>query len=463
VPHAFPGVTGSLCPVCLRRLDAERIDVDGVVHLSRTCPEHGDFSVPVWRGSPSMASWRRPKSPSPPNPEGVSGQGCPLDCGLCSRHSQHTCTALVEVTGRCDLGCPVCFASSGATGPAGPSLAELSRRFVALRAKAGSCNLQLSGGEPTTRPDLPDIVRAARAAGFGFVQLNSNGLRLGGETGYAESLAEAGLDSVFLQFDGSDAACRALRGRPLLARKLRALEACAGAGLGVVLVPTLAAGVNDGECGDIVRLALSSGPAVRGVHFQPMAAFGRHPGGNGPAPGGMRGPTLPEVLTSLVDQCGGLVSATDFHPPCCEHELCSFSGTFLRRKDGTLAPLAQASGCCEPGPAPKSPGGIPTALEGAEKSRAFTALQWSGPGQERPLPDMADDFDRFLAEAGTRNRLTISCMAFQDAWSVDLERTRGCCIHVSAPDGSLVPFCLYNLTSVEGRPLHRGRHGEDAS
>ncbi|WP_243360196.1 radical SAM (seleno)protein TrsS [Fundidesulfovibrio terrae] len=446
------GDTSSLCPVCLKRLPARRVGSGGVVRLTRTCPEHGEASVPIWRGEPPMASWRRAKTPSPPNPEGASRDGCPFDCGLCPDHAQHTCTALVEITARCDLGCPVCFASSGLNGgPRDPSLDDLTRMFRDIQARAGACNLQISGGEPTVRDDLEQIVSEAARAGFPLVQLNTNGLRLGREKGFARRQAEAGLSSVFLQFDGSDQACMILRGRPLLAAKLKAVEACAEAGLGVVLVPTLARGVNDAECGDIIRLALTLGPIVRGVHFQPMAAFGRHPGGNGER--GLHGPTLPEVLSALESQTQGLLRTCDFHPPCCEHELCSFSGTFLRREGG-LSPMAAASNCCAP-----APQDIPTALEGAVKSRAFTARQWSAPDAPPPPGPMADDFDRFLAESGTRNRFTISCMAFQDAWTIDLERARGCCIHVAAPDGSLIPFCLYNLTSASGRPLHRGAHG----
>ena len=450
------GDTQSLCPVCLKRLPARRVPEGDTVRLTRTCPEHGEFRVPVWVGEPALSSWRRPKKPSPPNPEGAAGKGCPFDCGLCPQHSQHTCTALVEITARCDLGCPVCFASSGqdAAGPE-ETPEQLGRRFRELRARAGSCNLQLSGGEPTVRGDLENIVREAVKAGFAFVQLNTNGIRLGREQGFAERLAGAGLSSVFLQFDGSDAACAALRGRPLLAEKLAAVKACEKAGLGVVLVPTLARGVNDAECGDILRLALSLGPTVRGVHFQPMAAFGRHPGQGSER--GMHGPTLPEVLSMLVSQSGGLLKISDFHPPGCEHSLCSFSGTFLRQDGGGLPPVS-GGGCCEPAPTAQTP----TALEGALKSRAFTARQWAAPAND-PAPAapgaLTDDLDRFLAQSGTRNRFSISCMAFQDAWAIDLERAQGCCIHVLAPDGALVPFCLYNLTSATGRALHRGNHG----
>jgi hypothetical protein len=383
------------------------------------------------------------------------------------------------------LGCPVCFASSGLKAASGPSLGELAERFRHLRAAAGSCNLQLSGGEPTTRADLPDIIRTARAAGFAFVQLNSNGLRLGRQAGYAHALAQAGLSSVFLQFDGSDATCQALRGRPLKVDKLLAVEACTDAGLGVVLVPTIARGVNDSEIGDILKLALAFGPAVRGVHFQPMASFGRYPDmadmtgmtdmpempdmGNGHR--WSPGPTLPEVLRALEDQTCGLVRADQFHPPGCEHELCSFSGTFVRTPGGGLEPVSQAGArCCET-PRPGSDGlcELPSpgatvrsdqphsALEGALKARAFTSRQWAAPLSGKKTAALADDFDRFLATAGTEKRFSISCMVFQDAWTIDLERTRGCCIHVQASDGRLVPFCLYNLTSSQGRALYRGK------
>jgi uncharacterized radical SAM superfamily Fe-S cluster-containing enzyme len=147
----------------------------------------------------------------------------------------------MELTRKCDLACPVCFADSSANaGGEDPSLDAVAERLSALFAAEGAVNLQLSGGEPTTRSDVPEIIAASRAAGFTFVQLNTNGLRLTAEEGYAERLRDAGLSSVFLQFDGlTDRTYRTLRGRPLLDKKLRAIERCAEAGLAVVLVPTV--------------------------------------------------------------------------------------------------------------------------------------------------------------------------------------------------------------------------------
>ena len=73
-----------------------------------------------------------------------------------------------------------------------------------------------------------------------------------------------------------------------------------------------------------------------------------------------------------------------------------------------------------------------------------------------PKAPPRDDFERFLAARGADKRLSISCMAFQDAHTLELDRVRGCCIHTQTADGRLIPFCLYNLTAQDGSTLYRG-------
>ena len=484
--------TASLCPVCLTRSPARLLAEGDQVTLEGRCVAHGEWRTVVWSGPPSFESWCGPE---------------PIQA------AQQTCTAVFEVTRRCDLGCPVCFAeaSSKANGVVDPSVDEIAGRLSALFAAEGEVNLQLSGGEPTIREDLPEIVAAAAAAGCTFIQLNTNGLRLAAEDGYAEALREAGLASVFLQFDGvSDDTYRVLRGRPLLAQKVRAVERCAEAGLAVVLVPTVAPGVNAGELGGLVRFAASWPGVVRGLHLQPMSYFGRYPreraanspagtlgpGVQGAARGGQR-LTLPEILRALEDQTCGEVRADHFSPSCCEHVRCSFRARYWVREGGVLEPLRSSAGCCDSEGAAKgapaaAPGraSLPATGDVSRRAVAATSRQWSrrepqacgcagggelgaavsvGAAAESASPQ--DDLSRFLDEAG--RILAISGMLFQDAWSIDMERIDRCCVQVvtgvgerppgaAAPvvgvagraPGGLVPFCLWNLTSASGERLY---------
>ncbi|NDV19873.1 radical SAM protein [Pseudodesulfovibrio sp. JC047] len=438
----------SVCPVCLRPIPAEHETVGDDTFLVKTCPEHGSFRTIVWRGSPAFSTWSRVKIPSPPKkPFTRVDKGCPLDCGLCDAHRQHTCTAVVEVTWRCNLGCPVCFASSGHSAPPDPTHEELGFLFDRVKVASGLCNIQLSGGEPTVREDLPEVIRIAKHKGFPFVQLNSNGLRIGQEKGYAARLAKAGLNSVFLQFDGvDDAVYETLRGRPLLAVKMAALRALAEAGIGVVLVPTVIPGVNDDALGAIIELAAEQSPHIRGVHFQPVSYFGRY----AQAPTDDQRITLPELMRLLEAQTRGALRATHFMPPGCEHSHCSFHANYVVMDDGQLHKLSAEGKCgCQPRPA----------SEGADKAKAFVKRQWVAPKTVLPMAPGPDALDTFISRAATHT-LAVSAMAFQDAWTLDLERLKGCCIHEVSPDGRLIPFCAYNLTSMAGETLYRGKcHG----
>lgn len=447
------GETESVCPDCLATVPARRYAEGDTVYLEKTCAEHGTVATPIWRGLDSYLAWGRAERAysRPPVHATEVKNGCPHDCGLCPDHRQQSCCVLLEVTSRCDLACPVCFASAGRHG-ADASMAEIEGWLDTLLATAGGrVHIQLSGGEPTVRDDLPDVVRLVRAKGFEFVQLNSNGLRLARDPAYVTALAAAGLDCVFLQFDGvSDAVHRTMRGARLAAVKERAIANCGAAGLGVVLVPTIAAGVNLAEVGAIVDYAKLHMPTVRAVHFQPVSCFGRHPA-DFEAPDRV---TLPEIMTALIAHSGGTIAMSDFQPGSAENPYCSFSGRFTVAEDGALhAERARRPSCCcstkadpdRPSPDRPSPD--------VDRARRYVAGQWTSADAARAPTSGMEAFDAFLDRR--RRTLGLSGMAFQDAWTFDVERVRQCHIHVVAPDRRVIPFCAYNLTDRQGRPLYR--------
>ncbi|GKT08485.1 radical SAM (seleno)protein TrsS [Desulforhabdus sp. TSK] len=439
--------TGSVCPECLQKIKAVRVMLGDTVFLRKECPEHGSFQTPIWRGDPFFGFWQRPKTPSyPKSPLTTVQKGCPWDCGLCPEHRQHTCTALMEVTQRCNLKCAYCFADAGGGGVPDPDLDTLRRWFQGIPAAEVPCNIQLSGGEPTLRDDLPEIASLGRSLGFPFIQVNTNGVRLAADRSYVKALKDGGVASIFLQFDGvEDATYQRLRGRALFREKVRAVEHCVEEGLGVVLVPTLVPGVNIHEIGAIIGFAVDHMPAVRGVHFQPVSYFGRYP----TAPPDEARITLPEVIRAIEAQTEGRLKASFFQPPGCENALCSFHGNFVLLPDGELKAWSSYDPrrCCSE---PES------AEIGAEKARRFVSRSWS----QAPHPEKSPEgpslggWDDFLHRVQTYS-LCISAMAFQDAWNLDLERLRDCCIHVVAPEGGLIPFCAYNLTDSRGRSFYR--------
>jgi len=449
-PRLALGRTRSVCPECLATIPAERYAIGDTVYLDKTCPEHGRFVVPVWRGLESYEIWAKSlRSQARPTVTATAvDKGCPHDCGLCPDHRQQSCCVLIEVTSRCDLVCPLCFASAGRSGEDVP-LADIGATLDALR-RGGKAHIQLSGGEPTVRDDLPAIVALCRSKGFDFVQLNTNGIRIGREPDYLLALRDAGLDCVFLQFDGvSEAAHRTLRGRDLRAAKRRAIDSARAAGLGVVLVPTLVPGVNSQEIGAIVDFAIAEMPTVRAVHFQPVSYFGRHP----EAPDDADRFTLPEVMAALIAHAGGSIRLTDFRPGSAENPFCSFSGRFAVDASGRLtSDPDKATSCC--GALPDDGGGCsptPTSPD-VVRAQRYVAGQWTRPADPAPIAGL-EAFDAFLDRQA--RRLSLSGMAFQDAWTLDLDRLRQCYIHVARGDGRVIPFCTFNLTDRHGRSLYR--------
>ncbi len=420
--------TRSVCPVCLKNLPAalER-EEDGRIVLARRCPEHGPFSATVWRGRMDFESWLLGTGPLTPG----SALCCPGGCGICGEHESGTCCALLEVTQRCNLHCRFCFANGGSAAD-DPPLETLEDAVRDIAVRCGQPLLQLSGGEPTLRDDLPELVRFAREAGCRCVQLNTNGLRLAREPDYARRLAEAGLDIVFLQFDGTrEEIYETLRGAPLLETKKEAIRVCSELRVGVTLVPTVVRGVNDGDLGAIVALAAELAPGVRGVHFQPVSYFGRYPA----LPRDEERYTLDELMADISEQTG--IPPESFMPSRCDHPLCGFHANFLLEPGGGLRPLSSIAHSSH-------------SRGSARDNREYVVRHWRRAPDEPEPPGIASremDFDTFLYCLRHRS-LTLSAMAFQDAGNLNLERLHRCSLHVY-DRGKIKPFCARYLSAAE--------------
>lgn len=439
--------TESICPVCFKKISAKKVKYNNEVYLEKHCLEHGSFKTLIWEGEPSMESWMRKKVPAfPKEPHTKADKGCPFDCGLCEEHRQHTCTALIEVTQRCNLKCKFCFASAG-NNSKDINMEDIRFLYNSVLKASGNCNIQISGGEPTVRDDLADIIKLGVDLGFKFIQVNTNGIRIAEDLNYVRKLKEAGLNSIFLQFDGTeDEIYMKLRGTDLLDYKIKAIENCKKCNIGVVLVPTLVADVNLNDIGNIIDFALERVPTVRGVHFQPVSYFGRFPS----SPDNLKRITIPKILRLIEEQTRGMIKKESFKPPGCENSFCSFHGNFIYKGKGELITItSNKSSCCGP---------IEKAEIGAEKSKNFTARNWNGIKASSKVVRLSEgkamSWDDIIYNI--RNfSFSVSGMAFQDAWNFDIERLKDCCIHIVSPEGKLIPFCAYNVTDCNGNYMYR--------
>jgi uncharacterized radical SAM superfamily Fe-S cluster-containing enzyme len=431
-----PDSTFSVCPVCLQRIPAGLDLENGQTVMRKSCAEHGNFSVVIWRGEPQRAHWIAETLESSSD----DNQDCPTACGLCPGHRQSTCCIQLEVTNRCNLSCRYCLAGaqpSGTQQQMDPPLAKL-KEWIADITSRGLTFLQITGGEPTLRDDLPEIVRFAKASGCEYVQLNSNGLRLGRDVSLVRALAEAGLSFVFMQFDGvDDDAHIKLRGRPLFEDKMLAVELCGRYNIGVTLVPTLVPGVNDHAVGDIIRLSIKHSPAVRGVHFQPVSYFGRYP----LDPQNKQRMTLPELYQAVFSQASEIVPSGSIVPSRCDHAACGFHGAYVVTPQGLKSLTSKKQSVCIEVPS-------------AERNRQFVGRRWQRPAAPSAGSEPGVNYDKcdlstldgFFLRSRT-HAFTISAMAFQDALTLDLSRLRQCSLHVY-DHGRIVPFCAHHLTPI---------------
>ena len=187
--------TKSLCPECLKVIDATIFENDGKVFIKKTCNEHGQYNELYWSNYEQYvrAEKFRFEGDGLANPRTEKKQGCPYDCGICPEHKSHTALAIIDITNRCNLKCPVCFANATAAGyvyePTAEQVTGMLENLYSNKPVSATA-LQFSGGEPTIREELFDFIKKAKEIGFKHVEVNTNGVRLANDPQYAKKLKE---------------------------------------------------------------------------------------------------------------------------------------------------------------------------------------------------------------------------------------------------------------------------------
>jgi uncharacterized radical SAM superfamily Fe-S cluster-containing enzyme len=458
-PYLFLGQTTSLCETCLALIPA-KITAEGsnVFYLKR-CPEHGvqktliSDDVVYWK---SQRDWLKPGD-RPLAPQTHTEHGCPFDCGLCPDHEQHSCLAIVEVNEACNLSCPVCFADSSVKRDGHRTLPEIERMLDLLVESEGEPDLvQISGGEPTLHPQFFEILDAARRRPIRHLMINTNGIRIAREPGFAERLAAfMPRFEVYLQFDSLKRdALMALRGADLVAVRLQALEALERANISTTLVVTLKKGLNDGEIADIVRFALRW-RCVRGVTFQPIQDAGRNEGFDPKADRIV----LTEIRRRIAE--AGVFALDDLIPlPCNPDQICIGYG--LRQGEAVQPITSLLPRDLFVAAAPNT-----VTFEAFPELRAAVINLLSLSTAQADTTEKLAGLLCCLPEAVVPDNLAyehtfrVVISQFLDRYNFDLGTVKRSCVHFVEPDGRIIPFDTYNTfyrPGAEGNgALARGR------
>jgi uncharacterized radical SAM superfamily Fe-S cluster-containing enzyme len=458
-PYIFLGQTTSLCETCLALVPTKIVgEEDGVFFLKR-CREHGVQKTLIaddlgyWK---SQRDWLKPGD----RPLAVATRtdhGCPYDCGLCPDHEQHSCLAIVEVNEACNLSCPVCFADSSVKRTAHRPLSEIEAMLDVIVAAEGEPDLvQLSGGEPTIHPEFWTILDAAKARPIRHLMINTNGLLIAREPGFAERLATymPGFE-VYLQFDSLKRdALMELRGADLTKVRIEALEALERANISTTLVVTLKKGVNDAEIADIVRFALEW-RCVRGVTFQPIQDAGRNDGFDAKR----HRMVLTEVRRAIAE--AGVFGLEDLIPlPCNPDQICIGYGLRNGREVQPVTAMLPREIFVAAVPNTVTFESYPDLRKQVFELLSLSTAQ--GNTSEKLasllccLPEAA-----VPQEVAYENTFRVVVSQFLDRFNFDLGTVKRSCVHFVQPDGRIIPFDTFNTFYRPGaagaEALRKGR------
>ncbi|APH38706.1 tetraether lipid synthase Tes [Methanohalophilus halophilus] len=481
--------TKSVCPECKEVIEASIFENNDRVLMEKECPEHGKFEEVYWSDANLYRKFQkyRHEGNGVSNPLTSDDEGCPLSCGLCPSHKTTTLLANIDVTNRCNLNCPICFANAKTRGFIyEPTFQQIENMLKILREeKPTPCPaIQFSGGEPTVRDDLPAMIQKAKEMGFVQIQIATNGVRIAKDIEFARKLKNAGLHTIYLSFDGvKEETYQKIRNFNALPVKEKAIGNCREAGIhSIVLVPTLVKGENDDQLADIVRFATDKLDVVKGINFQPVAFTGRIDRQSREK----QRFTIPDLIKGLADQTSGEVAENAWYPipfvvPISRfiegvqgkylpeftvHPHCG-AATYLFVEEGRIIPITDfldVEGFIEL---------LDDATQDLNGTKARNLINLARVVREIPklvdqekapksinitkmLINIIKEGEREVTSQFHRKSLFVGAMHFQDLYNFDLERVCRCGIHYATPDGRIIPFCSYNAfhrDEVEGQFL----------
>ena len=469
----------SLCPRCDAKISALILERDGKIYQRSFCREHGASESLLFSSSDlyhKLDAWNRLVFQSPDGNRQTCGEE---DARHLPFSSNAPTLGIIDLTNSCNYHCPLCFAESGTRDHSYFLSMDVVRKMLESLLKKPSIpcrNVQFSGGEPTLHPEFPEILRLARTMGFTHIQVATNGRRFA-DAGYVARCEEMGLHTLYLQFDSmNDDVYLKMRGRRLLDEKIAVVDSVAKTNMRIVLVPTIASGINVDQIGPIFNFALEYCRHVTGISIQPAAFIGRVQID--------REEERPFNLAEMAIEFSRQTGLTRFPDDWFPLNAVSMITRGIGRIRGDLLPTPACDAHCSLGTyfyidERKNPFCINRFLDMESFFRTFGGLapRQKGNGLRRrisrlrELQVLAGCFDRRRAPEGLSflrllrsldgwedksrgrargwfqkgfNGMFVAGMHFMDSHNYNFRRVRRCIVQYVTTGGDLIPFCSYN-------------------
>ncbi len=465
--------TRSICPEDLKVIDAQLWEIDGQVIMKKSCPEHGNYEDIIWseydqylKAGKYLDDGRCVGQPL------ESKLGCPLDCGICFNHKSHTTLLIMDLTNRCNLKCPVCFSAALADEylyePTKDQIRQILEYTQEVNHPVRVNGVQHSGGEPTLREDLLDIIAMERELGYDYTLLATNGIRFAEDIDYFKKFCDLNV-YLYLQFDGMSAEpYMHIRGRDLWPVKQKVLENARKIGFKkVVLVPTLVKSINDHQVGDMVRFAAENSDIVKHLVFQPASFSGRIELQD------LRNKriTVSDITRLCEEQTGGELLRSDFYSLPMNNTL----GKMITKLSPTRVDAAPHPHCGVITMVSVEKGKLKPIVRHVKNDLFYDHMKTvlaKHTGRLRLQYELALGFLKYVSprlwlkflpviaaknykayrhmteDWMPNNWLTISTMHFMDPYNFDVDRAHHCCLHYGVLDkqtkARLIPFCAMN-------------------
>lgn len=455
--YLFYALTNSVCSKCLTKVEAKIIFRDDCVYLVKHCPTHGHEEVLIADDIDYYKLSQQFIKPGdmPLRFNTPIKYGCPYDCGLCPDHEQHSCLTLIELTDRCNLSCPICYADSGVEEVSNISdrprkhrtLEHIEMMLDAVVANEGEPQIvQLSGGEPTIHPEFFEVMDLVKSKPIKHLMINTNGIRIAKDRNFCDRLSQykPGIE-IYLQFDSfNKLTLEELRGVDLREIREKAIAHLNEYNISTTLVVTLKKGLNDSEIGKIIEYALQQ-KCVRGVTFQPIQVAGRLEQFD---PKTDRY-TLTEVRRAILQQSPHF-KPEDIIPVPCHPD--SLAMAYALKLNGKVIPL---TGAVAPDDFVKMmPNSVLYEQNEELKRKTFELFSTSHSPQSA-----ANAFKQLLCclpmipvpqGINYDNVFRVMIVQFLDPFNFDVRSVKRSCIHIVHPDGRIIPFDTFNMFYREG-------------